>query len=116
MAATMPDHRKLADLLGPDGEALLSYTAKGVKKDMLHLPGADFVDRIMSATDRPLNVLRNFQLLLNTGRLGGTGYVSILPVDQGIEHSAGASFAPGDTETLDANGVKRHGQAYSVPR
>jgi class I fructose-bisphosphate aldolase len=94
MAATLTDHRKIVDLLGADGESLLSYSAKGVKKDMLHLPGSDFVDRILSSTDRPLNVLRNFQTILNHGRLGGTGYVSILPVDQGIEHSAGASFAP----------------------
>jgi class I fructose-bisphosphate aldolase len=65
-----------------------------VKRDMLHLPGPDFIDRIFSLSDRTPNVLRNFQLILNTGRLGGTGYMSILPVDQGIEHSAGASFAP----------------------
>src|SRR5207253_4726756 len=67
--------------------------AKGFKKEALHLPGPDFVDRVVSITDRSPAVLRNFQALLNHGRLSATGYVSILPVDQGIEHSAGASFA-----------------------
>jgi fructose-bisphosphate aldolase, class I len=81
-------------LLGKEGEDLLSYRASGFSSDNLHLPGPDFVDRVLSASDRPPAVLRNFQLILNSGRLGGTGYVSILPVDQGIEHSAGASFAP----------------------
>jgi class I fructose-bisphosphate aldolase len=65
-----------------------------VDKSMLTLPGADYVDRAFVATDRPIPVLRNMQMILNTGRLAGTGYVSVLPVDQGIEHSAGASFAP----------------------
>jgi class I fructose-bisphosphate aldolase len=84
----------LQDYLGKDADALLSYTAKGFKKEQLHLPGPDFVDRILVGSDRKPAVLRNFQQILNTGRLAGTGYVSILPVDQGIEHSAGASFAP----------------------
>jgi class I fructose-bisphosphate aldolase len=82
------------DVLGAEGKSLLKYQCQGFAKETLHLPGPDFVDRVLSASDRPPAVLRNFQLLLNTGRLGGTGYVSILPVDQGIEHSAGASFAP----------------------
>src|SRR5437899_5749640 len=90
----MATSNQITDLLGKDADALLSYTAKGLKADALHLPGPDFVDRIVSITDRSPPVLRNFQALLNHGRLGGTGYVSILPVDQGIEHSAGASFAP----------------------
>jgi class I fructose-bisphosphate aldolase len=94
MATTTLDHGKLVDLLGPDAEKLLSYTAKGVKRDMLHLPGPNFVDDIFSSSDRTPNVLRNMQLILNTGRLGKTGFMSILPVDQGVEHSAGASFAP----------------------
>src|SRR5689334_8887447 len=85
---------KKYDILGQEAEALLSYTAKGFSKNDLHLPGPDFVDRIMSQSDRTPQVLRNFQAILNHGRLAGTGYVSILPVDQGIEHSAGASFAP----------------------
>jgi class I fructose-bisphosphate aldolase len=82
------------DLLGADADALLGYTARGFDKSLLHLPGPDFIDRVFAATDRSPQVLRNFQALLGTGRLAGTGYVSILPVDQGIEHSAGASFAP----------------------
>ena len=85
---------KIQELLGADAEALLSYTAQGFDKSLLHLPGPDFVDRILAPSDRSPQVLRNFQQILNTGRLGGSGYVSILPVDQGIEHSAGASFAP----------------------
>ncbi len=84
----------IAEILGPDAQALLGYQARGFDKAMLHLPGPDFVDRILAQTDRSPNVLRNFQLLMNSGRLGGTGFVSILPVDQGIEHSASASFAP----------------------
>ncbi|MGA3066621.1 MAG: class I fructose-bisphosphate aldolase [Tepidisphaeraceae bacterium] len=83
----------ISDLLGNDADKLLSYTAKGFKKESLNLPGPDFVDRVMAQTDRSANVLRNFNSILNHGRLAGTGYVSILPVDQGIEHSAGASFA-----------------------
>jgi class I fructose-bisphosphate aldolase len=82
------------DLLGDEAKDLLSYEARGFPKEALHLPGPDFVDRVVADTNRPPQVLRNFQTILNTGRLGGTGYVSILPVDQGIEHSAGASFAP----------------------
>ncbi|MGA2582922.1 MAG: class I fructose-bisphosphate aldolase [Tepidisphaeraceae bacterium] len=92
--ATPATHSEIVDLLGPEADGLLSYVAKGFKKETLHLPGADFVDRIVSQTDRTPNVLRNFNQILNTGRLAGTGYVSILPVDQGIEHSAGASFSP----------------------
>lgn len=80
--------------LGKDAEALLGYESKTVSKSQLHLPGPDFVDRVFSQSDRSPTVLRNFQTILNTGRLAGTGFVSILPVDQGIEHSAGASFAP----------------------
>jgi len=84
----------IRELLGPEGDNLLSYKAKGFPREALHLPGGDFVDRVVSQTDRTPNVLRNYNFMLNTGRLKGTGYVSILPVDQGIEHSAGASFAP----------------------
>ncbi len=85
---------KIKELLGNDADALLKYEAKGFSKSALHLPGPDFVDRVVAGTDRSPSVLRNFQLMINSGRLAGTGYVSILPVDQGIEHSAGASFAP----------------------
>lgn len=85
---------QIESLLGPDGKKLLTHKCKTIPKTKLHLPGPDYVDRILTFTDRPNNVLRNFQWLLNTGRLAGTGYMSILPVDQGIEHSGGASFAP----------------------
>ncbi len=85
---------RIEELLGGEAEDLLNYTARGFDKSALHLPGGDFVDRVVAPSDRPLPVLRHFQWILNTGRLAGTGYVSILPVDQGIEHSAGASFAP----------------------
>ena len=81
-------------LLGGEAEYLLGYQTPKVPKDMLHLPGPDFVDRIYAATDRQTQVLRSLQAMFSSGRLGGTGYLSILPVDQGIEHSAGASFAP----------------------
>lgn len=83
-----------AEMLGADAKALLSYESKTISRNQLHLPGPDFIDRVFSQTDRSPVVLRNFQTILNTGRLAGTGFVSILPVDQGIEHSAGASFAP----------------------
>jgi fructose-bisphosphate aldolase, class I len=84
----------IQDLLGADADALLNYKCTGINPDQLQLPGPDYVDRIMTLSDRPVPVLRNMQAILNQGRLGGTGFVSILPVDQGIEHSAGASFAP----------------------
>lgn len=85
---------KLVELLSSEADYLLNYTCKGISKEQLHLPGPDFVDRIMAISDRPAPVLRNMQTIFNHGRLAGTGYISILPVDQGIEHSAGASFAP----------------------
>ena len=84
---------KIKELLGSDADSLLSYKAK-FPKDQLNLPGPDFVDRVFAQTDRNINVLKNLQWIFSTGRLAGTGYLSILPVDQGIEHSAGASFAP----------------------
>ena len=80
------------ELLGAEADDLLTHSAK-VSKDLLHLPGPDFVDRIWSTSDRNPQVMRNIQSIYDHGRLGGTGYVSILPVDQGIEHAAGASFA-----------------------
>ncbi len=83
---------QILGLLGDEGEALLTYKARGFSRDRLHLPGPDFIDRVMVATDRPPAVLRNFAALTNHGRLAGTGYLSILPVDQDVEHSAGASF------------------------
>lgn len=81
-------------LLGDEAESLLSYESKTIPREDLSLPGPDFVDRVMAGTDRSPQVLRNLQSLFDHGRLGGTGYVSILPVDQGIEHSGAASFAP----------------------
>jgi class I fructose-bisphosphate aldolase len=84
---------KIQELLGAEAEDLLNYKAK-FPKEQLHIPGPDFVDRVFAQTDRNINVLRNLQSIFNAGRLSGSGYVSILPVDQGIEHSAGASFAP----------------------
>jgi class I fructose-bisphosphate aldolase len=85
---------QIREHLGADADNLLSYKAKGFPSSVLHLPGGDFIDRVVSQSDRTPAVLRNFESILNHGRLAGTGYVSILPVDQGIEHSAGASFAP----------------------
>ena len=93
MAATATDDR-LVELLGDDADSLLSHTSRTIDRALLHLPGPDFVDRIYADTDRSAATLRNLQALFSHGRLAGTGYLSILPVDQGIEHSAGASFAP----------------------
>lgn len=84
---------KITELLGKDAESLLTHQSKTISKSQLHLPGADFVDRIFSQSNRNPQTLRSLQTLFGTGRLGGTGYLSILPIDQGIEHSAGASFA-----------------------
>src|SRR5262245_2503927 len=83
----------IEDMLGADARALLEHRCEGISRDQLHLPGADFVDRVHGVSDRPVSVLRSLQQILSHGRLADTGYVSILPVDQGIEHSAGASFA-----------------------
>ncbi|MEW6338340.1 MAG: class I fructose-bisphosphate aldolase [Acidobacteriota bacterium] len=84
---------KIRTLLGDRG-AVLDYQCTGVSKDILHLPGPDFVDRVLVPSDRPINVLRSLHSVYASGRLAGTGYLSILPVDQGIEHSGAASFAP----------------------
>jgi class I fructose-bisphosphate aldolase len=88
------DTASVVELLRDEADYLLSHECKTISKEQLHLPGPSFVDDILIPSDRPTAVLRNMQLLFNTGRLAGTGYLSILPVDQGIEHSAGASFAP----------------------
>lgn len=85
---------KIRELLGDEAEELLSYRCKAVKKETLHLPGSDWLDQMHRVSDRPVRVLRSLHSLFHHGRLSGTGYLSILPVDQGIEHSAGASFAP----------------------
>jgi class I fructose-bisphosphate aldolase len=88
------DFSKIQEMLGSDAATLLDYSSPKISKDQLHLPGGDFVDRVWALSDRTPAVLRSMQTLYNNGRLSGTGYLSILPVDQGIEHSAGASFAP----------------------
>jgi fructose-bisphosphate aldolase, class I len=85
---------RITEIVGDDAESLLSYRSHTVDKSLLHLPGPDFTDRVYAQSDRNNATLRSLQSLFDHGRLGGTGYVSILPVDQGIEHSAGASFAP----------------------
>ncbi len=85
---------RLEELLGDDADYLLTHRCETIAADELHLPGPDFVDRVMLDTDRSTNVLRNLEWLRHSGRLSGTGYVSILPIDQGIEHSGAASFAP----------------------
>lgn len=85
---------QIEELLGEDARKLLDHTSKTIPKDQLQIPGPDFIDRVWSQSDRNPRVLRSLQTLFSSGRLAGTGYLSILPVDQGIEHSAGASFAP----------------------
>lgn len=86
-------YEQIVQALGDKADYLLNHTCQTVSRDQLHLPSPDFVDRVWALSDRPPQVLRSLQQLFNTGRLAGTGYLSILPVDQGIEHSAGASFA-----------------------
>jgi fructose-bisphosphate aldolase, class I len=86
--------KKIVELLGKDADFLLGHTSKTIPKEQLHIPGPDIIDRVHLNSDRPINVLCNLQRMLGHGRLANTGYLSILPVDQGIEHSGGASFAP----------------------
>ena len=85
---------KIKEYLGSDANDLLNHTCETVSKDMLTHPGPNYVDEVFGISDRNVQVLRNLSQLYNHGRLSGTGYMSILPVDQGIEHTAGASFAP----------------------
>jgi class I fructose-bisphosphate aldolase len=99
----MPKH---IELLGKDADSLLNYRCQGIPKETLHLPGPDVVDRIYQGSNRNPRVLVNIQRLINCGRLQNTGYLSILPVDQGIEHSAGASFAP-NPEYFDPENIVR---------
>jgi class I fructose-bisphosphate aldolase len=103
--ATVDGIGRIESLLGDDA-ALLTYQCRTIPKDNLHLPGPDFVDRIFAASDRTPRVLGGLQWLFDTGRLARTGYVSILPVDQGIEHSGGASFAPNPAYFDSENIVK----------
>ena len=93
-ASIKSDIDSIVGLLGKEGNSLLNHKCETVPKEHLHLPGPSFVDDVLIPSDRPVAVLRNMQTLFRIGRLGGTGYLSILPVDQGVEHSAGASFAP----------------------
>jgi len=97
---------KIEQILGEESERLLGHKCKTVPKAMLHLPGPDFIDRVLCGSDRRPAVLRNLGSIFNHGRLSGTGYLSILPVDQGIEHSAGASFAP-NPEYFDPENILR---------
>lgn len=85
--------RNIVELLGRDADSLLKHQSRTVKKELLHIPGPDFVDTVFAPTNRNTQVLRSLQTLFSHGRLAGTGYLSILPIDQGVEHSAGASFA-----------------------
>jgi class I fructose-bisphosphate aldolase len=96
--------KTIEEHLGQGGKSLLDHRCKGIPKEDLHLPGPDFVDRVWAASDRPNPVLRSLEQLFSHGRLAGTGYMSILPVDQGIEHSAGASFAKNPTY-FDPEGI-----------
>jgi len=89
----MSQFQRIQEILGAEGSGLLEHECKTIDKSMLQLPGPDFVDRVLGPSDRKPAVLANLQRMINTGRLAGTGYLSILPVDQGIEHSAAASFA-----------------------
>ncbi len=98
------DFSKIQEFLGDEAETLLKHTSKTIPKENLNLPGADFVDRVWAQSDRNPGVLRSLQTLFDNGRLAGTGYLSILPVDQGIEHSAGASFAP-NPEFFDPDNI-----------
>src|ERR1043166_2796865 len=100
------DLSKIHELLGAEADSLLNHVSKTIPKENLCLPGGDFVDRVVAGSDRNPRVLRSLQTLFGNGRLGGTGYVSILPVDQGIEHSAGASFAP-NPEYFDPENIVR---------
>ena len=97
---------EILSLLGAEGDSLLGFSNPKIPQDQLHLPGRDFVDRVFASSDRTVPVLRSLQTIFDSGRLRGTGYVSILPVDQGIEHSAGASFAPNPSYFDPENIVK----------
>jgi class I fructose-bisphosphate aldolase len=93
-AVSLATPNAISDLLGDEARSLLEHRCTTIDKSALHLPGPDFIDRVVAQSDRPIPVLRNLQSIYDHGRLGGTGHLSILPVDQGIEHSASASFAP----------------------
>ena len=102
--ATSASTGKIETYLGTKAESLLGFSSPKISKDRLHLPGPDFVDRIWAVSNRNTRVLTNLQRMFGRGRLAGTGYLSILPVDQGIEHSAGASFAK-NPDYFDAENI-----------
>ena len=104
-------HAELEQLLGEDSKRLLEHHCKTIPKEKLHLPGPDYIDRVVSESDRSPAVLRSMQSLISHGRLANTGYVSILPVDQGIEHSGGASFAP-NPQYFDPENIGRASRFY----
>jgi len=106
VAEPMTGIDRITELLGDEAEGLLTHTCKGIPKASLHLPGADHIDRCFGVSDRKPTVLVNLARLYNSGRLAGSGYLSILPVDQGIEHSAAASFAP-NPEYFDPENIVR---------
>jgi len=106
MVQAAADIDRIAEILGADASYLLEHQSATISKDKLHLPGPDYIDRVFSSTDRPVHVLRNLQMLFNHGRLAGTGYLSILPVDQDVEHSGGSAFAPNPDYFDPANIVK----------
>src|SRR6202165_4467287 len=102
--ATSASTGKIETYLGAKAESLLGFNSPKISKDRLHLPGPDFIDRIWAVSNRNIRVLTNLQRMFGRGRLAGTGYLSILPVDQGIEHSAGASFAK-NPDYFDAENI-----------
>jgi hypothetical protein len=104
MSAVTKGSTDIEGLLGAETGSLLNHVCKGIPKASLHLPGPDFVDRVVAMSDRTPSVMRSLQQIFDNGRLGGSGYVSILPVDQGIEHSAGASFAK-NIRMFDPEGI-----------
>lgn len=106
LSQTATSINRIEELLGENARTLLDHKTQTISKDKLNLPGPDFIDRIWVHSDRSPAVLRSLQTLINNGRLAGTGYVSILPVDQGIEHSGGASFAP-NPEYFDPENIVR---------
>ena len=109
-------YSKIQKILGDQAQHLLNHKCQTISRDQLHIPGPDWVDRIFTQSDRHIRVMQNMQEIINHGRIGGTGYVSILPVDQGIEHTAGASFAPNpayfDPENI-GNGIWGHAKSGS---
>src|SRR6202045_216533 len=116
MATTSVTGGKIETYLGSKAESLLGFKSPKISKERLHLPGPDFIDRVWTVSDRNVRVLANLQRLFNHGRLAGTGYMSILPVDQGIEHSAGASFAK-NPEYFDGENIVKlaiEGQCNAV--